>query len=887
MARNVFKRPGLWLGFPFLWALLAVIPVEAQTNSNGDLWSSAVVDYDHIIEAEGYLRPPAIIEQAVLAPRHLQVSLSNLNAPMGTTFLNSLGDVMPSLEHFARPHYDLAGWQIDYIANRSRNLTSRGNNGLELIRATTGERVAVQVPDGARVSGQRWSPDGSRVAFYAHFETETHIYVADVSNGRSRQVTPRPVLATHVTSFDWTADGEHIITVLLPANRGPVPVAGATPETPVVRIARPAEENRLRTYFSLLENPYDMELVKYYSTGQLAKVNVGNRRVQEIGEPAMIRGVNASPAGTHFRITTMYEPFSYIVPLSNFGTAERIWSDAGEVLHTLSERELREGVSGQGGGSGNDNGAPARRSMSWIPDGSGIVYFQRAPAPEDADEDEEAGDRMDRIVHWFPPFADDSYEVMFENQNEITGVRYSDDGQILFITERVRNQNHVFAVDLSDPSTRYTITRSGNNQPDGAPRGSLLTTTGSHGSTVVRMSPDSRYVYLSGTDRPESDDEDAQEEEEREPPRPFIDRFDFRTSELTRVYEGNPDYTESIQAVLDDEISQVVVSRQTRDMVPQSFLVEVATGAERQLTQNQEFTLDELKNTETRTLFATRADGVRVRVRVTLPGDFQEGDRLPAMFWFYPREYTSREAYERTYAGSGGGDGAAGPGRYPSVGASSVRLLTLQGYAVVEPDAPIIGPQGRMNDNYITDLRNNLAAVIDVLDREGIIDRDRLGIGGHSYGGFGTGNVLAHTPFFRAGIAGASNFNRLLTPLGFQSERRDLWAGRETYLQMSPFLYANQINAALLMYHGMQDSNVGTHPLNSERMFHALNGLGKTAALYMYPYEAHGQATMETRLDMWARWIAWLDKYVKYKGEPPEAVTTDADTDGEDSASDR
>ncbi len=885
MARTVCKRPALWLGFPFIWALLAVIPVEAQTNgNNNDLWAGPVIDYDAIIESEGYLRPPEIIERAVLAPRNLVVSLSNLNAPLGNRFLNSVSDVMPSLADFARPHYDLGGWQVDSNANRSRNLTARGNRGLELIDATSGDRITVQVPDGAHVSGQRWSPDGTRVAFYAHFEDATHIYVADVSNGRSRQVTPRPVLATNVTSFDWTSDGEHIVTVLLPANRAAKPVPGAAPETPLVRVARPGEENRLRTYFSLLENPHEMELVRYYSIGQLARINVSNRRVTEIGEPAMIRSLNVSPDGRHFRVTTLQEPFSYIVPISMFGTVEEIWSDEGEVLHELANRPLREGVAGGGGGGNNDE--PSRRSMTWTPDGSGLVFFQRE-AERDEEEEEEERPRMDRIVHWYPPFDDESVEVIFENQNEITALRYSDDGQILFITERARNQNHVFAVDLSDPDTRFTITRSGSNQPDDAPRGSLLTTTGSHGTTVVRMSPDGRFVYLSGTDRPEVEDADPDDEEteEREPPRPFIDRFDFRTQTLERVYEGNPDYTESIQAILDDEISRIVVSRQTRTMVPQSFLIDVATGEERQLTENEPYTLEALKNTETRTLFATRADGVRVRVRVTLPGDFQDGDRLPAMFWFYPREYTSREAYERTYS-TGGGGGPTGPGTYPSVGAGSIRLLTLHGYAVVEPDAPIIGPQGRMNDNYITDLRNNLSAVIDLLDREGIIDRDRLGIGGHSYGGFGTGNVLAHTPFFRAGIAGASNFNRLLTPLGFQSERRDLWAGREVYLQMSPFLYANQINGALLMYHGMQDSNVGTHPINSERMFHALNGLGKTASLYMYPYEAHGQATQETRLDMWARWIAWLDKYVKYRGEPPEVVT-DEDTDSEVDAYDR
>jgi dipeptidyl aminopeptidase/acylaminoacyl peptidase len=177
-----------------------------------------------------------------------------------------------------------------------------------------------------------------------------------------------------------------------------------------------------------------------------------------------------------------------------------------------------------------------------------------------------------------------------------------------------------------------------------------------------------------------------------------------------------------------------------------------------------------------------------------------------------------------------------------------------------------------MNDNYVNDLRNNLSAVIDELDRLGYIDRQRLGIGGHSYGAFSTVNAMVHTPFFKAGIAGDGAYNRTLTPNNFQSERRDLWEARETYLSMSPFLYADRLTGSLLMYHGLEDQNVGTDPINSVRLMHALQGMGKTAALYMYPYEDHGPATKETLLDLWARWSAWLDIYVKNAGKGEKKI---------------
>jgi dipeptidyl aminopeptidase/acylaminoacyl peptidase len=71
------------------------------------------------------------------------------------------------------------------------------------------------------------------------------------------------------------------------------------------------------------------------------------------------------------------------------------------------------------------------------------------------------------------------------------------------------------------------------------------------------------------------------------------------------------------------------------------------------------------------------------------------------------------------------------------------------------------------------------------------------------------------------------------------------------------------MTGAVLLYHGMADQNIGTDPINSPRLFQALDALGKNAALYMYPYEDHGQIAQETILDQWARFVAWLDMWVK------------------------
>jgi dipeptidyl aminopeptidase/acylaminoacyl peptidase len=374
-----------------------------------------------------------------------------------------------------------------------------------------------------------------------------------------------------------------------------------------------------------------------------------------------------------------------------------------------------------------------------------------------------------------------------------------------------------------------------------------MTRRGPNGASVVQMTTDGSSVFLEGTryfPNPESD-----------APRTFVDRVDVRTGTKTRVFESDGQVWETITTVLDDDFNRAIVSRESRTTVPDFYLRDLRSGALTKLTSNVDYS-PELTRAIRRIIPVERVDGYKFYVNITLPPDYVQGTKLPAMFWFYPREFTDQGSYDRTRR-------TLNRSRFPSISTRDMDILTKLGYAVVEPDAPIVGENGRMNDNYVSDLRNNLTAVIDTLVSQGYIDRNRIGIGGHSYGAFSTVNAMVHTPYFKAGIAGDGNYLRPLTPNGFQSERRDLWTARETYLEMSPLLFADKLNGALLMYHGMADQNVGTAPINSERLYHALMGLGKTASLYMYPYEGHGPATRETNLDLWARWVAWLDTYVK------------------------
>src|SRR5690606_19260703 len=156
------------------------------------------------------------------------------------------------------------------------------------------------------------------------------------------------------------------------------------------------------------------------------------------------------------------------------------------------------------------------------------------------------------------------------------------------------------------------------------------------------------------------------------------------------------------------------------------------------------------------------------------------------------------------------------------------------------------GDPETVNDTFIEQIVAGAQAAIDKAVEMGIADRERVAVGGHSYGAFMTANLLAHSDLFKAGIARSGAYNRSLTPFGFQGERRTYWEAVETYTRLSPFTYANRINEPLLLIHGELDPNPGTFPMQSERLYHAIKGHGGTARLVQLPYEGHGYQARES-----------------------------------------
>ncbi|HET9423983.1 MAG TPA: prolyl oligopeptidase family serine peptidase [Gemmatimonadaceae bacterium] len=867
----------------------SAIPALAQNNA------AQPTDPKAIIVAEGYLKPPAVVERIVTAPRGANIALTN-QSPDRKWFMKLESEGLPSIADFAKGHIYLGGLQVDTMAFRARSLTTRGSHSITIIDATTGRTRTMRAPDGVDINGATWSPDGKTVGYVGSSAKATHIYLLDIASGRSTQLTRTPLNAVSVTSFQFTEDGSKVVAVLVPQPFRAPPAPPAVATTPMIRFTdgKIAKE---RIHASLLETPHDKALLEYYATGQLAVIDVKSRAVRNVGAPAMIRAVNASPDAQHFRVTVLEKPFSYIVPTSAFGTTEQLWNAAGKSLVTIARRPLREGEPDSTVTPPVDTAAtnaalmdPVMRDkniLGWNPLGPGLLVVVRDLRADSIAAAAAAAARGGRgatggrgnaggrggqggaapatgpskLAVWMPPFGATDLKEVYSSAGRIGAATFTRDGKTLFLT--VGNQN--YAMRLADTTKHFVLQnaslgagggRGGRGGGAGAQAGggrggqpnplagSVVTREG-----FVVMASDNRTVFVSGTKQPGAN-------WEKEGPVSWIDKLDIETGTRSRIFEGTPGATETVVAALDDDYTKVILSRESPSEVPNSYLLDLATKARTKLTDNVDPT-PEVSQAIRKRVWATRPDGVRFVVDITIPKDWKEGQRLPGLIYFYPTEVSTQESYDQARQ-------STNINRYPAAGARSAEIWATQGYVVLQPAAiPVFGPQGSMNDNYVNELRDGLYATIEAGVDAGVLDRDRVGLWGHSYGAFSTVNAMVHTKWFKAGIAGDGMYNRSLTPFGFQRESRDFWQAQDVYLRMSPFFNADKLHGALLMYHQTEDQNVGTALISSIRMQHALQGLGKTSALYMYPYEDHGPATNETILDQWARFIAWFDIYVK------------------------
>ena len=777
---------------------------------------------------DGYRNPPPAITAMLDADPTPSLALS----PKRDWFVLMDRRGLPSIREVAEPHLKLGGSRIN--PNTNGAASTGGFEGLSLRKLQGDQVVTVRVPSGGRLSGPSWAPDGKKFVFTQTTDQGIALYLADTT-GAVRQLHGPTLNGTHGAPCQWLDGGTELLCAAVPAGRGAAPAAPVAPAGPVIQESqgRTAPE---RTYQDLLTSPHDEALFAHFFTTQNVIVNIDGR-ITTIGQPGLTVSLNPSPDGQWFIAETIREPFSYQVPWSRFPSRTAIWDRTGREVRLLKDSPVVEVQPVARGAV-----VPGPRSWRWRGDVAATLMWTEAL---DQGDPKASVPKRDRILALDAPFTSEPVTFM-ETEWRAGGVSWGRaDFALMTESWAPTRKMRTWIINPSAPSSAPRLLWERSQDDAYGNPGSPMMRSTDDGRTLLHFSRDGRSLWLTGAGAgPEGD-------------RPFLDRLDIATGRSTRLWQSQAPHYETIVTSIDADRGTFLTMRESQTEPANYWQRDlILRRAPMQLTHTPD-PAPAFAGVQSQRMVYTRSDGVRLTGQLYLPPgyDATRDGPLPFLLWVYPAEFASADAASQV---------RGSPYRFTRPGGASHLFLLTQGYGILDnPTFPIIGEGETANDTYVQQLETSARAAIDTLVAMGVADRDRIAVGGHSYGAFTTANLLAHTRLFRAGLARSGAYNRTLTPFGFQSELRTYWEAEETYRRMSPFTFANQIKDPILFIHGADDNNSGTFPIQSERMYAAVKGHGGTTRLVMLPNESHGYAARESVGHTLAEMTEWLDRHLK------------------------
>ena len=765
---------------------------------------------------------------------------------------------LPTVAELAQPELRLAGLRF----NPKTNGPSRGrySTSLELQALPDGKPVQISgLPPGAKIRFADWSPDGRKISFANTTEADGHagltLWIADVATAKAHEVQGVALNGIFGSPCEWLSNSQSLVCRTVPSDRGPAPVRDEVPQGPVI------QENLGRvtpapTFEDLLKNPEDEHFFDYYATARLQLIQLDGS-AKPLANPGVIENASPSPDGQYVLITERHHPYTYLRPFEAFPTRVSVLDLKSGKSTQLTDNPLADNVP-----IVRDAVPPGPRDYEWRSDAPASVFWAKAA---DGGDPRKASEIRDSLFLLDAPF-DGSPHKLADLGIRFRTIEWSDDNFALVEERRWKDRKRIL---LSVPcTTPARPSKGGLLAPTKIYEGSFEDRYNDPGQPLHRLNsagkevletqtvPDSVEIFFrSQGASPEGD-------------KPFLSIIDSKDGKAHRLWQSAAPFLESPVAVLDAYTNggpTFLTRRESQDQSPNFFIQKAGKAAQQVTFFPNPYGSAPLPKKQV--LHYKRADGVDLTANLYIPPGYKPQDGpLPTLLEAYPTEFKTRAAASQV---------TGSPYQFVVLGWGSPVPFVTQGYAVLESASiPIVGEgSAEPNDTYVDQLVASAKAAIDEGARLGAVDRNRVGVMGHSYGAFMTANLLAHSDLFKAGIARSGAYNRTLTPYGFQNEERTYWQAPEVYYKMSPFSFADKVKTPILLFHGEADNNNGTFPIQSERFYSALKGQGATVRFVLLPLESHGYQGRESVLHMFWEMNNWLNTYVK---NPPSSATAAA-----------
>jgi len=730
----------------------------------------------------------------------------------------------------------LGGLRINPVTN----IGSRQNyyTDIKLRNGRNSENVAVKgLPANGRYAYFSFSPDETKVAFTNTTDTGVELWVLDFDTATATKLTDASINANMGSPFDWFKDNNSLLVKILSNNRKSlIDTKTAVPTGPTISVSEEGVKAQNRTYQDLLKNRNDEHNFEQLALAQLYKVSLDGTKTKWKDDD-MYTGISLSPDGKYIMVNTLQKPFSYIVTYGRFPSSTNIYDTNGNLVSEFLKTPLIEELP-----KGFMSTRTGKRSVSWRADRPSTLYWAEAldggdPAIDVAYRDE--------VFQLDAPF-NGTPKSLVKLKQRYAGVIWGDDDTAIAMDRWWNTRNsktYIFNPSNNKEAPKLLWDR--NYQDRYSDPGSFATKRNEYGRYALELSGDDAYLIGAGYSK--------------DGKFPFIDKINLKNKQTKRLYQSTEtNKLENISDILDVKKGEILVRVESKNEFPNYYVKNIKRKKGAVALTQFENPFKSIQNVHKEVINYKRDDGLDLSGELYLPTNYEKGKKYPMIVWAYPREYKDKSSASQS---------TANPNQftYPSYG--SPIFWVTRGYVVLNNASfPIVGEGSKEpNDSFRSQLVANGKAAIDAVDKLGYIDRNRVAVGGHSYGAFMVANLLSHSDLFAAGIARSGAYNRTLTPFGFQSEERSYWEAPDVYYTMSPFMHADKMKTPMLLIHGEADNNSGTYPLQSERYFNALKGLGAPVRLVMLPKESHGYRARESVMHLLWEQDQWLEEHVKNK----------------------
>lgn len=745
--------------------------------------------------------------------------------------------------------------------------------------------VALDVPEGSKVRMFEFSKDSQHVAFIMDGRTSTELWVGDVHSGACSKVS------THLNGllmrpYQWQAGNILVFNRIPATNRGPAPDKPLIPAGPIVKEHMGEKAHPTRTYHDLLVTEHDEKVFEHYVLGEVICFDVETKKEVPLSqEPALYSSMEISPDTCFVLLTRIVRPYSKLLPASRF-SSETIVLDLGGTLKDFvnvrqdnvlsrqfalvpTQEDLSTSFDARPRG-------PRDIEFAWNEPHT-IMYVQALDDGEpDVSPSNIQGHRDGLYFVRGPPFESVEPTLVFSGKLRIDSVLFTDNELIVRedwfknreeVTHRVSKTGSGYVSNVL-----YTRSSDDSYASRGFPRIEFANETGMwrcrttlDGSNVLFFgegaSPNGNRPFVDFVNlengRRDRRWRSPPVEDPKVPEDPSAEVGNLPVTDSSRkcVYERPLDVVFAHTAPLYLKQDSILVISESPTQPPNVYLAPLSDVENKTPLTNFPHPQPSLLGVKKELLRYKRNDGVELNANLYLPAGYNGQQKLPCLFWAYPTEFkdTSHASQVKT-----------SPYRFITTSWHRPTLWLAKGWAVLDNfSVPVVGVgDAEPNDTFVEQLISSAEAAVRECVAKGVCDPDRLAVGGHSYGAFMTAHLLAHTRLFKAGIGRSGAYNRTLTPFSYQAEERTFWQVPDVYMRNSPFTHADKIKDPLLLIHGSDDSNPGTHSLQTERLFGALQGLGKKARMVMLPHERHSYDALESVLHVVDEQDRFLEEHV-------------------------